>query len=156
MPGRPTSAFLFFALSWHLQTKPGLKQRCSAVHHRRALRGQTVNPTPSLLGGGGAAHARSALYACVHIQSPWGGVIFVCCATSHLDHTHTPAKRSGFGCASSLLYHLRPGPAGPGPKVLTLSIFNDLAGVFFHATVRPLWPILLSHPSVLGAVNSEI
>lgn len=45
----------------------------------------------------------------------------------------------------SLLYRLQP---GPGPKLVTLYIFNDFVGVFFHAADRALWPILLSHPSV--------
>lgn len=153
MSGRPTSGFLFFALSWHLQTKPSLKQRCSAVHHRRALRGQTVNPTPSLLGGwGGAGRSTCTLTpVCMRAHPVSLGWCHICVlrnipSGSHTHthaHRHKTAKRFGFGCASflmhpPLLYRLRPGPAGPGPIVLTLYIFNDLAGVFFHATVGAL------------------
>lgn len=96
------------------------------------------------VGGSGAQHmhAHPCMHACT---SSLPGVVSYLCAAQHpiwISHAHTQIQRFGFGCASSLmpslLYRLRPGPAGPGPKVLTLYIFNDLAGVFFHATVGAL------------------
>lgn len=64
------------------------------------------------------------------------------------SHVHKIAKLFWFWwrlLMPCLLYRLQP---GPGPKLGTLYIFNDFAGVFFHAADTALCPILLSHPSV--------